>query len=139
MEDRVPGPGWRIGPRPKARTLREAEFGFRIAKEISRLDIGQAVVVKNGTVLAVEAFEGTNDLLRRGGAFGRGGAVAVKVSKPAQDMRFDVPVIGPRTLEVAAESGIALLGIEARKTLLLRMEALTELASRLRVSLVAIG
>ncbi|HPA18137.1 MAG TPA: UDP-2,3-diacylglucosamine diphosphatase LpxI [Verrucomicrobiae bacterium] len=139
MEDRVPGPGWRAGPRPKARALREAEFGFRIAKEISRLDIGQAVVVKNGTVLAVEAFEGTNDLMRRGGALGHGGAVAVKVSKPAQDMRFDVPVIGPRTLEVAAESGIALLAIEARKTLILRMEALTELASRLRVSLVAIG
>jgi len=66
---------------PKARALREAEFGFRIAKEVSRLDIGQAVVVKNGTVLAVEAFGGTNDLMRRAGA-GAGGAVAVKVSKP---------------------------------------------------------
>lgn len=139
MEDRMPGPGWRIGPRPKSRALREAEFGFGIAKEVSRLNIGQAVVVKNGTVLAVEAFEGTNDLLRRGGALGRGGAVAVKVSKPNQDMRFDVPVIGPRTLEVAASSGISVFAVEARKTLLLRMETLTELASRLRVSLVAIG
>ncbi len=139
MEDSMPGPGWRAGPRPKARALKEAEYGFTIAKEISRLNIGQTVVVKNGTVLAAEAFEGTNDAMRRGGALGRGGAVAVKVSKPSQDMRFDVPVIGPRTLEVAAESGIALLAFEARKTLLLRMETLTELASRLRVSLAAIG
>lgn len=139
LEDRLPEPGWKIGPRPKARLLREADYGFRVAKEVSRLDIGQAVVVKNGTVLAVEAFEGTNDMMRRGGALGRGGAVAVKVSKPGQDLRFDVPVVGPRTLEVAAESGIALFAVEARKTLLLRMETLTELASRLRVTLVAIG
>lgn len=139
LEDNLPEPGWRAGPRPKARALREAEFGLRIAREISRLDIGQCVVVKNGTVLAVEAFEGTNELLRRGGALGRGGAVAVKVSKPGQDLRFDVPVVGPRTIEVAAEAGITLLAVEARKTLLLRREALTEQASRLHVALVALG
>ena len=107
------------GPAPKPRVLGDLEFGHRIAKETSRMDIGQTVVVKNGTVLAVEAFEGTNEAIRRGGKLGRGGATLVKVSKPGQDMRFDVPVVGERTLEVAAESGIKTIGVEAGRTLLL--------------------
>ena len=80
---------------------RTCAYGFRIAKETSRLDIGQTVVVKGGTVLAVEAFEGTNAAMQRGGELGRKDAVMVKVSKPNQDFRFDVPVIGPLTLEAA--------------------------------------
>ena len=128
-------PGWIAGPKPGARQIRDLEFGFRIAKETSRLDIGQTVVVKNGTVLAVEAFEGTNEAIQRGGRLGRGGATLVKVSKPGQDMRFDVPVIGTRTLEVAAESGVRSLGVEAGATLLLDRPKVCALADRLGISL----
>ena len=81
--------------------MEDMRFGFDIAKEISRLDIGQTVIVKAGTVLAVEAFEGTNECIRRGGRLGRKDAVMVKVTKPNQDMRFDVPVIGETTIAVA--------------------------------------
>jgi DUF1009 family protein len=111
------------------------EFGHRIAKETSRLDIGQTVIVKNGTVLAVEAFEGTNEAIRRGGKLGRGGATLVKVSKPDQDMRFDVPVVGLRTLEVASEAGIKTMGVESGKTLLLDKPRVCAAAKSLGISI----
>jgi hypothetical protein len=76
---------------------------WKIAKEIAGFDIGQAVIVKNGTIVAVEALEGTNDVIKRGGTLARKGAVMVKVAKPNQDMRFDVPVIGVETIRIAAE------------------------------------
>lgn len=123
------------GPALRARALGDLEFGHRIAKETSRLDIGQTVVVKNGTVLAVEAFEGTNEAIRRGGKLGRGGATLVKVSKPGQDMRFDVPVVGERTLEVAAESGIKVIGVEAGRTLLLDKPRVCAAAKALGISI----
>ncbi len=119
LEEYLAKPGPIAGPRTKPRHLADLEFAFGIAKEVSRLDIGQTVVVKNGTVLAVEGFEGTDECIRRGGVLGRGEATMVKVSKPGQDMRFDVPVIGTRTLETAAQAGIARIGLEAGKTLLL--------------------
>lgn len=122
LDDLLPSPGPVCGPALKKRQWEDVEYGFRIAKESSRLDIGQTVVVKNGTVLAVEAFEGTNDAMRRGGKLGRGGAMMVKVSKPRQDFRFDVPVIGPATIETAVEAGIAVIVIEAGKTLVLERE-----------------
>jgi len=95
--------------------------------------------VKDGTVLAVEAFEGTNEAIRRGGALGKGKAMAIKVSKPAQDLRFDVPCIGPATLETARESGVASLVIEAGKTLLLDDEELRKLARKHRISIHALA
>ncbi len=127
MEDRLAQPGWVAGPKPSRRTMDDVRYGFEIAKAVSALDIGQTVVVKNGTVLAVEAFEGTNDALRRGGSLAKD-AVAVKVSKPNQDMRFDVPVIGPGTLTTAAECGITTVAVEARKTLLLERDKLSWIA-----------
>ncbi len=127
----------RIGP-PLRRIFREdIAFGFDVAKKISAMDIGQSVIVKRGTVLAVEAFEGTNETIRRGGMLGRGRAVLVKVSKPGQDFRFDIPVVGPRTVEVAAYAGVNVIALEEGKTLLLEVERLNELASRLGVSIVA--
>ena len=119
LEDLMPKAGLVAGPKIKERRWEDARYGMRIAKESSRLDIGQTVVVKKGTVLAVEAFEGTNECIRRGGAMGRGKAAMVKVSKPGQDLRFDVPVIGPQTIETAAEAGVQLIGVEAGKTLIL--------------------
>jgi len=135
LDEHLATPGLIAGPKLKSRYLADLDFGFRIAKETSRLDIGQTVVVKNGTVLAVEAFEGTNEAIRRGGALGRGSATLVKVSKPGQDMRFDVPVIGTRTLEVAAEAGIHAIGVEAGATLLLDRSKVCAEAVRLGISL----
>src|SRR5271170_8457040 len=98
----IPGKDFHLGAKISAEQRADVEFGFRIAKETSRLEIGQLVVVKNGAVLAVEGFEGTDKCLARGGELAGkdGGAVAVKVAKPNHDMRFDIPCIGRQTLEV---------------------------------------
>ena len=115
----------------------DVELGWNIAKEIARLDIGQTIIVKNGTVLAVEAFEGTNDAIKRGGALAREGAVMIKVAKPNQDMRFDVPVIGIETIKIAADSKLRIIAVEAEKTLLLERDKVIELAARSKISIVA--
>lgn len=137
LDDLLPGPGHVCGPALSARQEEDAAYGFRIAKEVSRLDIGQTVVVKKGTVLAVEAFEGTNEAIKRGGAMGRGEAMMVKVSKPKQDFRFDVPVVGPATIETAAESGVNAIVVEAGSTLLLGKDDIFRLCKEKKVSLVA--
>jgi DUF1009 family protein len=139
LEDFMPGPGHIAGPQIKKRRQEDAEYGFKIAKESSRLDIGQTVVVKNGTVLAVEAFEGTNEAVKRGGALGRGGATMVKVSKPNHDMRFDVPVVGPETIRTAAGAGVDLVAVEANKTLLLGRDEVLKICGELRVSVIAVS
>ncbi|HEX8490560.1 MAG TPA: LpxI family protein, partial [Chthoniobacterales bacterium] len=115
----------------------DVTFGFEIAREVSRLDIGQTVIVKNGTVLAVEGFEGTNEAITRGGALGGKNAIMIKVAKPNQDMRFDVPVIGVATLEVATEAHLRVVAIEAGRTLLLEKAELIESAERSNISIVA--
>ncbi len=132
----IPGPGYQIGPKLTAQQKDDIAFGFRMAKEVSRLEIGQCVIVKKGTVLAVEGFEGTDKCLTRGGELaGRdGGAVAVKVAKKNHDIRFDIPCVGPTTLEICAAHGIAVLAIEAGMTLLLDKEDLERLAGQVRVS-----
>lgn len=139
LEDLMPGAGHVAGPQIKKRRQEDAEYGFKIAKESSRLDIGQTVVVKNGTVLAVEAFEGTNEAVKRGGALGRGGATMVKVSKPKQDMRFDVPVVGPETIRTAAAAGVDLIAVEAGMTLLLGRDEVFRLCQEVKVTLLALA
>ncbi len=134
LEEALANEGRIAGPRPVGRALGDIEFGVRIAREISRLDIGQTVLVRNGTVLAVEGFDGTNETIRRGGKLGRGHAVMVKVSKPKQDMRFDVPVIGERTIQVARDSGVRVVAVEAGRTLLLDKKTVIDLANKERVS-----
>jgi DUF1009 family protein len=135
LEHYLASAGRIAGPRLSRRELDDVRFGFETAKEISRLDIGQTVVVKAGTVLAVEAFEGTDAAAKRGGELGRKGAVMVKVSKPKQDLRFDVPVIGPVTLETAHEAGIRVVAVEAHKTLLLQREEVFAFADTRRISI----
>ncbi len=136
LEDQLAVAGPLAGPPLKPRQLDDAAFGFRIAKETSRLDIGQSVVVRHGTVLAVEAFEGTNACIRRGGELGRGKDVLlVKVAKPRQDFRFDVPVVGPATIETCAAAGVRAVVVEAGKTLLLGSDDLRRLCDEHRVSL----
>jgi DUF1009 family protein len=139
MEEYLAPQGLVAGPALSRREQEDVEFGFRIAKQTSRLDIGQTVVVKGGTVLAVEAFEGTNAAMKRGGELGRKDAVMVKVSKPRQDLRFDVPVIGPLTLEAAAEARIRVLGVEAGQTLLLDRDTLLAQAAAQRISIFGVS
>ena len=138
MEEALAPGGLVAGPAPSRKTLVDLEFGMRIAKETSRLDIGQTVVVKRGTVLAVEAFEGTNAAVLRGGQLGKKEASMVKVSKPRQDLRFDVPVIGPVTIQIAAEAMLTAVGVEAGKTLLLERDRLEQLAARHSISVVGL-
>jgi DUF1009 family protein len=123
------------GGKLSRREIDDVRFGFEIAKQVSALDIGQTVVVRHGTVLAVEAFEGTNEAIKRGGALGRKDAVMVKVSKPRQDLRFDVPVIGLQTVEAAAGANIRVIAVEAGKTLLLDRDAMKEEAQRRGVTI----
>jgi DUF1009 family protein len=125
------------GPKLSSREEQDVEIGWNIAKEIARLDIGQTVVIKNGTIVAVEALEGTNETIKRSGTLAREGAVMVKVSKPDQDMRFDVPVIGVETIRVAAEAKLRVIAIEAGKTLLLERDAVIASSTRSNMSVVA--
>lgn len=115
----------------------DVELGWNTAKEMARLDIGQTIIVKNGTVLAVEAFEGTNDAIKRGGALAREGAVMIKVAKPNQDMRFDVPVVGVETIKVATDAKLRVIAVEAGKTLLLERDKVVDLAQRSKISIFA--
>ena len=92
--------------------------------------------MKNGTVLAVEALEGTNEAVRRGATLGRKNAIMVKVAKPNQDMRFDVPVIGVETVRLAGEVGLRAIALEADKTLLLEKESVVALAAQKNISIV---
>jgi hypothetical protein len=128
-----------LGPKLSPGQQADVAFGFRIAKEISRLEIGQTVVVKHGTVLAVEGFEGTDQCLTRGGhlAGKSGKAVAVKVAKPSHDMRFDIPCVGPQTLETCAAVKISVLAVEAGKTLVLEQDAIEPLIARHHITLTA--
>lgn len=103
--------------KPSGDQQKDIEFGFKTAKAIAGLDLGQTVCVKNQAVLAVETMEGTDNCIARAGTLCDGRFVVVKVSKPRQDIRFDVPVIGPRTLEALQKSHAAVLAVEADKTL----------------------
>jgi DUF1009 family protein len=138
LEDSLPAPGHIAGPKLSRNQQADVELGFKVAKEISRMDIGQSVVVKRGTIVAVEAFEGTDAAMERGGRLGKGDVVLVKVSKPNQDFRFDVPVVGTRTLEKAHESSVKVIACEARRTLLLDRKLVLEQAERWGISLVAL-
>jgi UDP-2,3-diacylglucosamine hydrolase len=137
----MPSAGYKVGRKLTAAQQEDIEFGFRIAKEASRLDIGQLVVVKNGTVLAVEAFEGTDTCLRRGGELAGkdGGAIAVKVASENHDFRFDIPCLGPQTLEICAAGRMAALAFDAGKTLLLDRDQVEQDALRYHLTLVAVG
>ncbi len=137
LEDSLAPAGLIAGPKLSRREEEDVDLGWKLAKEIARLDIGQTVIVKNGTIVAVEALEGTNDAIKRGGALARKGAVMIKVAKPNQDMRFDVPVIGVETIRVAAEAKLRVIAIEAGKTLLLERDAILDFAGRSGISIVA--
>jgi hypothetical protein len=123
---------------PDAQQWADIRLGFAVAQDIGRWDIGQSVVVKRGTVLAVEGVEGTNATIRRGGTFGGPGTVVVKASKPQQDLRFDIPAVGPDTVAVMQEVGAAVLAVEAGKTLMIDKLQMLREAERYDLCIVAI-
>lgn len=124
---------------PSKNQWKDVRFGWEIAKEMGRLDVGQSVAVKNRAVLAVEAIEGTDACIRRAGSLCPAGEfTVVKVAKPHQDMRFDVPTIGPGTLETLAASGGRVLAVEAKRTVILDQHEMVELANRKKVAIVAL-
>ncbi|MFO1498918.1 MAG: UDP-2,3-diacylglucosamine diphosphatase LpxI [Verrucomicrobiota bacterium] len=137
----IPGSGYAVGPKLSTSQREDLALGYRIAKEVSRLEIGQTVVVKGGAVLAVEGFEGTDACLQRGGELaGRnGGAVAVKVASETHDFRFDIPCIGAQTLDGCLRARIAVLAFESERTLLLDRAEIEARASGAGLTLTTVG
>lgn len=133
----LPAPGLLSKRSPSDSERADMEFGFAMAKQIGGLDIGQTVVVKNLAVMAVEAIEGTDACIRRGGQLGRGGVVVAKVSKPNQDMRFDMPAVGPDTIAAMIEAKAAALVFEAGKTLLVDRQTVLRLAEEHSITIMA--
>ncbi|MDQ6975244.1 MAG: UDP-2,3-diacylglucosamine diphosphatase LpxI [Mariprofundaceae bacterium] len=132
--DMLAGGGHLFGPKPSKATLHDLPFGIEQAHGIAALDIGQTIVIQQGAVLAVEAIEGTDEAIRRGGALGNGKAVVIKIAKPNQDLRFDVPAIGPDTLHNMHASGCIAIAIQAGVTLLIEREKLAALANKLKIT-----
>ncbi len=124
--------------KPSKNEMEDIKFGWRIAKEMGRLDIGQTVVIKDKAVMAIEAIEGTDEAIKRGGHLAAEGAVVIKVSKPGQDMRFDVPVVGIKTIRTLIKARISCLAIEAEKTLFLDRAESLRLADKKGIVIAAV-
>ncbi|MBV9080947.1 MAG: UDP-2,3-diacylglucosamine diphosphatase LpxI [Elusimicrobia bacterium] len=124
--------------KPTAEEQADIKFGFQLAKAMAGLDVGQTVCVKQKAVIAIEAMEGTDRCIRRAGEIAKGPFVVVKVSKPRQDLRFDVPVVGLNTIENFVEAGGGVLAIEAGKTLVLDQEKMRDWANIEKISLVGV-
>lgn len=139
LPDILCGEGVLTKRQPDQKQWDDVKFGFHTAKEIGRLGIGQTVIVKNQVVIAVEAVEGTDAAIERGGALVRGGCIVVKVSKPHQDLRFDVPAVGVDTVTRLSSVGGAVLALEAGKTLLLERERLLSQADSDGIAVVGVG
>lgn len=122
--------------KPTDEEWKDIQFGWKIAREIGRLDIGQTVVVKNQAVMAVEAIEGTDEAIRRGGILAGQGAVVVKVSKPNQDMRFDVPAVGLDTIAVMLEVHARVLAVESGKSIILNKDKFIKESTTSGISIV---
>jgi len=124
--------------KPTRSEMADIELGWKLAKEIGRLDIGQCLVVGGGSVLAVEAIDGTDATIRRGGKLGNGSAVVVKVCKPNQDVRFDIPAVGSQTIETMHQSQARALAIEAGKAVTFDRQEMIALADQYHISIVAL-
>lgn len=134
----LPKKGILFGNKLSKTEKQDVEFGYALAKQIAGLDIGQTVVVKDGTVLAVEAMEGTDECIKRAVSLGKDNAIVVKVAKPAQDWRFDLPVIGPRTVQVMIENKIRALAIDADATMMIDKEQLLKRAEKSNLTIIAL-
>lgn len=125
--------------KPSSAHLDDIRFGWKVAREVGRLDIGQCVVVRERSVLAVEAIEGTDAAIRRGGELAGSGAVVVKLKKPDQDFRFDLPATGVKTIETLAAVKGAVLAVEAGQSLLFDRDAMVEVANRAAIVVVGLS
>lgn len=137
----MPSDGFLVGRELSKEQREDVQFGYKIAKAVSRLDIGQSVVVKDGVVLAVEAFEGTDACLARGGTLSgeKGGAIAVKVAKENHDMRFDIPCIGKTTIQICLQHKFAALAIESNRALILDYDEVIEMVEKNKFTLLTIS
>jgi DUF1009 family protein len=124
--------------KPTKSEMADVRFGWRIVKEIGRLDIGQTVVVRNGSVMAVEAIDGTDATITRGGKLGLEKTVVVKASKPRQDLRFDMPAVAVKTIQTMRDVGASVLAVEAGKTVVFEMEEVVALADQSGIAIIGI-
>jgi UDP-2,3-diacylglucosamine hydrolase len=136
LDGLIASPGRIAGPRPSSQALADVKTGCRVLDALGDLDVGQSVVVEHGVVLAIEAVEGTDEAVRRAGRLGRGGAVVVKMAKHAQDMRFDVPAVGPGTVVSMIDARACVLAVEAGATLLIDRQHLCDDAVRAGITIV---
>jgi hypothetical protein len=123
---------------PSEKEWEDIRYGWEVAQHIGRLDIGQCVVVKDRVVVAVEAVEGTDEAIKRGGQLAKDGAVVVKRCKPQQDLRFDLPAVGPRTIEIMASVNASVLAVEAGRTIILDRDLTLKTAQSARIAVVGI-
>ena len=124
---------------PTKKEWDDIRYGWEVAHEIGRLDIGQCVVIKDKVVVAVEAVEGTDGAIKRGGELAKDGAVVVKRCKPQQDLRFDLPAVGSRTIEIMASVNASVLAVEAGRTILLDREIMLDMARSAGIAIVGIA
>ncbi len=139
LKDEIPSKGTLTKREPNEEEWRDIKYGSEIAKELSRYDIGQTIAVKDKTVITVEAMEGTDETIRRAGALTGGDFVIVKVARPNQDMRFDVPLVGSDTLKAMIEAKGRVLALEEKKTLLIDRNEVIKLANQAGISIVVIS
>ncbi|MER3428529.1 MAG: DUF1009 domain-containing protein [Pyrinomonas sp.] len=138
IRDRLASAGSMTRRAPDERERADIEYGLEIAREIARLDLGQTIVVRARACVAIEAMEGTDAVIKRAGALAHGRLTVVKVAKPHQDMRFDVPVVGRATIEAMIEAGATCLCLTAGKTLMFDREEMLDLADRHRIAIVGV-
>jgi len=134
--DLLPGPGVLTRREPNKRERGDIAFGWELAKAVAGQDVGQSVVIKERAVMAVEAIEGTDAAIRRGAELGNGDVTVVKVAKPTQDVRFDVPTVGTDTVQIMQEAGASCLALEAGMTLVLDWEEMVAAADAAGISIV---
>jgi DUF1009 family protein len=138
MDGNLPGAGLLTERAPTADEQSDLAHGMRVAHDVGLHDVGQTVMVKRGMVVAVEAFEGTNRAIRRGGRLGGAGAVVFKAAREGHDMRFDIPVVGLTTVKTMKRAGATALGFQAGRLVLLDREEVIAYANRHRMVLVGI-
>lgn len=139
MESHMPSAGLLSRRSPTQSELNDIDIGLKVARTTSGLDIGQTVVVKGGTILAVEAFEGTDETIERAGKLGGPDAVIVKVAKRGHDMRFDIPVIGTHTMKTLKKIKASVLAVEAGRAILLEREKIIEEINKMNMCLTAVN
>src|SRR5256885_4765615 len=138
LQDQLAAEGVLTRRAPDERERGDIEYGLEVAREIARLDLGQTIVVRARACVAIEAMEGTDATVRRAGQLARGRLTVVKVAKPDQDMRFDVPVVGTPTIQTMIEAGATCLCITSGKTLIFDKEQMLHLANEMRISVIAV-